>query len=470
MKRLKKFAALALAATMTFGVSTTVMAATKTSADITIYNAEGATIKYVQAIMADTTTETGWDIADEYASIFETALNAENEQDAIKAFISDELTAKKEAEILDAIAATITIDETTVSDSLKGLEKAGLYVIKAVEEGYSYDTMSAYIGFGEVEGYDYPSLKDASIHAKKADIIIEKTDDENDFVEIDEEVTYTLNTTVPFFSKDQDPESYTITDTITGADYVVDENGLLTLTYKIGDAEEATTTVTPENGSFTLIMKDIIGTDNALANQSLVISYGAKVTSLVVSNSVIPAGGDHEYEPAVDILYTGDVQIEKYAGEGESKEVLSGAEFVLYKLVDNAKVYAVAGEDYETASEMVVDTWTSDLENASRVITDENGLAKVYGLDNEETYLFSEVVAPTGYSVNTTDVAVTWNNAVTGEDGSKSVSATASMKDTKLSALPETGGIGTMIFTVAGCATMVAAAGLFFVSRRKSAR
>lgn len=37
-----------------------------------------------------------------------------------------------------------------------------------------------------------------------------------------------------------------------------------------------------------------------------------------------------------------------------------------------------------------------------------------------------------------------------------------------ISALPSTGGIGTTIFTIAGCVIMIAAAGLFFASRKKS--
>ena len=42
--------------------------------------------------------------------------------------------------------------------------------------------------------------------------------------------------------------------------------------------------------------------------------------------------------------------------------------------------------------------------------------------------------------------------------------------NTKLSFLPSTGGIGTTIFTIGGCAIMVIAAALFFASRRKSAK
>lgn len=40
--------------------------------------------------------------------------------------------------------------------------------------------------------------------------------------------------------------------------------------------------------------------------------------------------------------------------------------------------------------------------------------------------------------------------------------------NTKLNALPSTGGIGTTIFTIAGCLIMVTAAGLFFASRKRT--
>ena len=42
------------------------------------------------------------------------------------------------------------------------------------------------------------------------------------------------------------------------------------------------------------------------------------------------------------------------------------------------------------------------------------------------------------------------------------------IKNTKLAQLPSTGGIGTTIFTIGGCAIMIIAAGLFFATRRKA--
>ena len=41
------------------------------------------------------------------------------------------------------------------------------------------------------------------------------------------------------------------------------------------------------------------------------------------------------------------------------------------------------------------------------------------------------------------------------------------LKDSKLSSLPSTGGMGTYLFTIIGVVVMAGAAGAFFISRRK---
>ena len=87
---------------------------------------------------------------------------------------------------------------------------------------------------------------------------------------------------------------------------------------------------------------------------------------------------------------------------------------------------------------------------------------KVTGLD-EGKYWFEEILAPAGYSINGDGVTVE-----VVENTERNVSFTGSLTDTKLSSLPSTGGIGTTIFTIAGCLIMIAAAGLFFASRKKT--
>lgn len=101
------------------------------------------------------------------------------------------------------------------------------------------------------------------------------------------------------------------------------------------------------------------------------------------------------------------------------------------------------------------------------MVTDNNGKIVVKGLDDSKTYEFKEIEAPKGYSINETNSTVSWDTEGAGKDAATRTGS-ASMVDSKLSALPSTGGIGTTIFTIAGCVIMIAAAGLFFASRKKS--
>ena len=112
-----------------------------------------------------------------------------------------------------------------------------------------------------------------------------------------------------------------------------------------------------------------------------------------------------------------------------------------------------------------------------QVFTKEDGKVLVQGL-NVGTYYFTEKTAPKGYSINEEAaeailVITKENGGVETEDGLVAgavISQTTGMTDTKLGALPSTGGIGTTIFTIGGCAIMIIAASLYFANRRKKAK
>ena len=116
--------------------------------------------------------------------------------------------------------------------------------------------------------------------------------------------------------------------------------------------------------------------------------------------------------------------------------------------------------------------------------TGANGEASVNNLDAQATYYVKETKAPNGYSLNDfayqlTGADVKAAGTTTETEGKVTYTvqtytytnfADITVKDSKLSALPSTGGIGTTIFTIVGCGIMIAAAGLFFASRRKENR
>ena len=98
--------------------------------------------------------------------------------------------------------------------------------------------------------------------------------------------------------------------------------------------------------------------------------------------------------------------------------------------------------------------------------------------DTVYTINFTNIVKDsTGKKVVSYDVEITYTDATgnvvkttTIEYGSPATEFVDKVVNTQISSLPSTGGIGTTIFTIVGCGIMIAAAGLFFASRRKENR
>jgi len=463
MSKIKKIFAVLLTLAMVLGMSMTTFAADKT-ATITINNA-GSTAKfqYVQVIEPDTTTVTGWKFSNAaIEASYLTAYDATDAQTVIAALIKGGDAAKTQA-ALDAVLSTQTLSAVTASPIT--VTKAGVYAIKGEETGYAYSSMAAYISF---ENYNASTgvpqtLKSTTIEAKRVPTTVIKTnDDEDKVVEIGREVTYNVETTVPYIAANVSNPKYIITDTISGAKYALNADGDLEVSVKIGANAATTYKVTPTvntegKETFTLDLSQIL-TGNKDANNKLVLTYKAIVTDTLIGNTVKAGDGENDtkYGTDYDKLVTGEITLTK---TGENKALLAGAKFVVYKEVEGTKNYA----KFDANNKFVA--WTTNKAEATKVVTGEDGAVKVEGLDAGATYKFEEVEAPEGYSINATDSVATWGTV--DEKLEETVKGTASMTDTKLSALPGTGGIGTTIFTVGGCLIMIAAAALFFESRKK---
>lgn len=521
MKKMRKIFAMLLALTMVLGMSVTAFAANE--ATITINNAGEGKFVMVKVVEADPTKDTGWDFVDDYADEFLNAFNYVDEdtdinrQTIIKGMIyakdhnaseGEDIGdfANKYAAALAEIVKNLSEDNAVAADTLKAPE-AGLYVIQGFEENYVYSPMAVFVGMDMTTGTPSGVVAPEAVNAKKQPTWTEKeVDDPNKITEIGRTLTYTVTSTVPYFADTEQAKSYWVSDVILkGAEYVLNE-GKLEVTVTIGNGTEYKKTHKVEVKKYTGTETDYVGKDsfaldlttelnvanNTYANQTITVSYQAKVTDVLLHNDAMFGKGAHKADFGKDSekLVTAKVTFVK---TGDAGVKLNGAVFVLTNGKEGEDLryasftteagaptaYKFAGwlteteakEAGEFKEEVKLTTGGTDTEGAAL------GTFTVSGLDYDEDndkYEFVEIQAPEGYSINETNSTITWD-PMTDEDNDGipdtldvELSGNATMADTKLANLPGTGGIGTTIFTIGGCAIMIAAAALYFVSRKKT--
>lgn len=465
MKKMRKIFAVLLTLAMVFGMSMTSFAATKDTATITVNNADKATLTYAQVIKADQSTETGWAFVNtEVANAYKTAFKATDDQAAIKAMLP---AANVDANKLGAAQAKAANHVTfNAMANPQTVDAAGVYLVKATEVGYTYNIMSAYIGFGEVtitgeEGtvkYDYPSLVDAELEAKKTPTKVEKEAvDTDNVVATGDILTYKVKTNVPFIAPTDTNKTFWAYDELTGAEYTEKETATITL------GGENVTTAYPINwntdkAKFSVDLSNMINDANSNAGKEVVITYKVKVTAnndIITNKATAGHKGTTDFGSTEIKVYQGNITLTK---TGENNVKLPNAGFEVRKDSKDSKAL--------TFKKLADGVYKYDPNSTvTEVFTKADGTVKVQGLD-VGTYYFKEKTAPEGYSVNQDQAEATL--AVEGDKAAAVLTANTSMTDTKLSALPSTGGIGTTIFTIAGCLIMIAAAGLFFASRKKT--
>lgn len=292
----------------------------------------------------------------------------------------------------------------------------------------------------------------------------------------------------------------------------VDDDGTETL---LVENTNFTKSIAVEDGKTVLTVNFVINDQYKLAEyagKKVVIEYGAKLLAAAEGNekdndneatlnytrdSKVSEEDGKPETPPTDKTHTytfniggnvtglGVKDILQKVGEGADADGLPGAKFTIYTEdptgKENPSVYNTNPNHVNGIVESQAD--------GKMVI---KGLKAGIGEGNGITYYLKETEAPDNYTLNSHVFEIyveatcnedgtlkTWTIKIDGENTNTfsvenelvtqtETSAPVQIQNTTMSVLPSTGGIGTTIFTIAGCAIMVLAAALFFVSRRKS--
>lgn len=370
--------------------------------------------------------------------------------------------------------------------SFEGLQ-AGAYLVLVTDTASKIEYATMVARTYEYDGDKLISPLDAEVVAKADKYKTDKSANKTN-AEIGDLVTYTVKTTVPYQEVRNDGTTRKVTefkvkDKLVGAKYylegapvkeVAPVNTITVNGNAVTGLDKLPSSVNNQS-EFELDLMNLVTDNNTYAGQEVVITY----TAIVENENTITneANSTHNSEGTKTYTYTGNATITKY--DLGKKNKLEGAQFVVYrKNANNKKEYAVIGNDGWITGRWIEETEDGKVpEGLGNALTTSNkeenyGTVTVKGLKVGD-YYFQEVVAPDGYSINTNDVS--FKMIATKEKNTEVVNGVVAenpdniyMEDSTLAQLPSTGGIGTTIFTIAGCLIMVTAAGLFFASRKRT--
>lgn len=524
MKKVKKLLAMIMAMTMVLGLGLTASATETTYDDnVRVYGIEtetGVTVKAYQIIRYDSTGK--------YVPVIENTITIAGGN--LSPSADDVLNLSERTGELGAPVELKPQSGYYAPDT--ALAAGTWMIIVEGSNNYIYNPaiVSVSVTADGTEYGELNLVTDAwgpDVWAKKSEPSITKTALTADVagVQYGDILQFQIKTTIPSYADNKDDITYKITDTLDGLALVVDAAHPVTATLA-GNPDNTLTeavNIAFENGatSVEVTLADGTGVNDQYikdnGNKEIIITYHAKVTEkakvtvnkLTNDAKLTYSTGTSTFEKSaktehytfgIDTAFSGSTITQDKTGEfikiddkgsvsytekpGEVEvtggKELSGAIFELHIGSSDGKLF-------------------SDSNGNIRFTTDSTGRLEIVGLDSDVEYYLVEVQAPTGYTINTTPVKVKINaqfEQITGkltgysvvfndgtgdvttnynysyEDGKTTVADEVGnpfgFKNTKLASLPSTGGIGTTIFTIGGCAIMIAAAALYFASKKKS--
>ena len=461
MKKMRKIFAVLLTLAMVLGMSMTSFAAKVTNQytdKITVSNlaADVETTLNVYNIIYLDQDDTG----NQHWVVVDWAKNYVSENAQTGEFKITDAKGLKDA--ADAqTSADYTATEPGTSHEFTGLP-IGAYVIRAFDAKGTYGLMVA--NTYNTTNETYMANRAANVTAKMENYNVVKEADDK-FVSRGQRVNFTVTTQMASKkdANNKDLTTFKVIDTSTGlkaSSFVLKSVKIAGQSVTV-DASKVTA-VPAANGkvTYTVDLSDFIETTEAGA--TVEVKYSAIVENdHTYNNSATVESNTVNYTPGIVNGFEGTVTLKKVDTKGTT---LKGAEFQLLKVTQATEEGA---EATKTAINVVkvndgeYKVALDEEEGATTTLVATNGTLKITGLGDGD-YEFKEIKAPTGYKVNPQNKAFTMT-----ADEEKEVTVDAgNFVNTKLSALPSTGGIGTTIFYVVGAILMVGAAVLLITKRR----
>ena len=527
-KRVKALGMLALAATMSMGMTSVANAAEEKNYTITIHDQIDTANsingnKYAVYKIAD------FDVSGGVYTNIKLLPGFESLQKDLEAINGNSENAVAFANKAARLISNVTpIDEQVINGSsgMLTVKSVGYYLIVDKEHAAENPYLTTKYILKAVDGFKGDAMTEESdnediyVKTSKAGVtkkIVSEHDgslEDANTVAIGDTITYELDADIPMYKADAENIYYELTDTMSkGLTFDKIESVLIKSeesdwTSAVGATYTVTTDTTYQETVGTIIKIKLTDDKELIANRKVKVRLTATLNEkanvgasgnpnsvdLTYSNKYTGGGENYTTPEDTVITYTGELKLVKKDKADEAK-LLKGAEFGIYRV-------AKAGEEAaETDKTVTIDDKTVTLKLVKNTeASDENGNITVTGLDTG-TYYAIETKAPEGYSIDekpiklvlkvtgTADIELNESGDAQGllENYTKTSAAEANdtavgnykvtwivndkSEETILNAkglsLPGTGGIGTTLFTFGGLALVLVAGVMFIVYTRK---
>lgn len=387
----------------------------------------------------------------------------------------------KDSSIPTTKQATATASGSNYTATFSGLD-FGYYLVKPYASGEKD---------GSTRGTDAMLIsvvdENATITLKNTYPTVDKKveNSKGNGAQVGDKVTFTLTSKVPDTSE-FDHYTFKLLDTMSqGLTFNGDAEITIGSTKLAAGTDYTVTTPSTDNNNtvtfdLSTYIKPESGTSAAKAGDTITVTYSATLNEKAETSTtgngntnsakVRYTNGPNttdfgESTPSETHTYTFGFDLKKVDGDNQA---LAGAKFSLYKKGSTEAIQFVTA----TGGTYRVATNADAGEKVTEVETPENGIIKFTGLDDGE-YTLKETQAPTDYNkAADTEIKITAKYGTDGTLGTWTVTnkgndGFVTIVNRKGTLLPSTGGMGTVIFTVAGAAIVIAGV-TWTIARRRA--